>query len=66
VLTDIGPIEVEVPRDRDGSFEPKIVKKWQRRLSGIGEMVISLAAKGLTTEEVSAYLAEVRRDEVSR
>jgi putative transposase len=66
VLTDVGPVQVAVPRDREGSFEPKIVKKRQRRLSGVDEMVISLAAKGLTTGEVQAYLAEVYGAEVSR
>lgn len=58
VLTDVGPVETSVPRDRDGSFEPKIVKKRQMRLSGVDEMVISLFAKGLTTGEVQAHLAE--------
>ena len=66
VLTDVGPVEVEVPRDRDGSFEPKIVAKRQRRLSGVDELVISLSAKGLTTGEVQAHLAEVYGAEVSR
>src|SRR3954464_4503231 len=59
VLTDVGPVEIIVPRDRDGSFEPKIVKKRQKRLSGVDEMFISLAAKGLTTGEAQAHLAEV-------
>lgn len=59
VLTDVGPVELAVPRDRDGSFEPKIVRKRQKRLSGVDEMVISLSAKGLTTGEVQAHLAEV-------
>jgi transposase-like protein len=63
VLTDVGPVEIIVPRDRDGSFEPKTVKK---RLTGVDEMVISLAAKGLTTGEVQAHLAEVYGAEVSR
>jgi putative transposase len=66
VLTDVGPVEVTVPRDRDGSFEPKIVAKRQKRLTGVDEMVISLAAKGLTTGEISAHLAEVYGAEVSR
>src|SRR5689334_7126418 len=66
VLTDVGPVEIAVPRDRDGSFEPKIVKKRQKRLSGVDEIVISLAAKGLTTGEVQAHLAEVYGAEVSR
>jgi putative transposase len=46
VLTDTGPVEISVPRDRDSSFEPKIVAKRQRRLTGVDEMVISLSAKG--------------------
>lgn len=66
VLTDVGPVEIAVPRDREGSFEPKIVKKRQKRLSGVDEMVISLSAKGLTTGEVQAHLAEVYGAEVSR
>src|SRR4051812_38310894 len=52
VLTEVGPVEITVPRDRDGSFEPKIVKKRQKHLTGVDEMVISLAAKGLPTGEV--------------
>ncbi|GAB2483809.1 hypothetical protein GCM10027187_59240 [Streptosporangium sandarakinum] len=59
VITDVGPVEISAPRDRDGSFEPKIVRKRQRRPSGVDEMVVSLAAKGLTTGEISAHLAEV-------
>jgi transposase-like protein len=66
VLTDVGPVEIDVPRDRDASFEPKIVAKRRRRLGGVDEMVISLAAKGLTTGEISAHLAEVYGAEVSR
>ncbi len=66
VLTDVGPVEISVPRDREGSFEPKIVKERQKRLSGVDEMVISLAAKGLATGEVQAHLAEVYGAEVSR
>ncbi|AYN43308.1 IS256 family transposase [Streptomyces dangxiongensis] len=66
VLTDVGPVGIAVPRDREGSFEPRIVKKRQKRLSGVDEMVISLAAKGLTTGEVQAHLAEVYGAEVSR
>jgi len=57
VLPDVGPVEISVPRDREGSFEPKIVRKRQKRLSGVNEMVISLAARGLTTGEVQAHPA---------
>jgi transposase-like protein len=66
VLTDVGPVEIDVPRDRDASFEPRIVAKRQRRLTGVDEMVISLFAKGLTTGEISAHLAEVYGADVSR
>jgi putative transposase len=66
VLTEVGEVEVDVPRDRDGSFDPRIVKKRQRRLSGVDELVISLAAKGLTTGEIAAHFADVYGAEVSR
>jgi putative transposase len=66
VTTDIGPVEIEVPRDRDGSFEPQIVAKRQRRLTGVEEMVLSLSAKGLTHGEISAHLAEVYGANVSK
>ncbi|MFE9898842.1 IS256 family transposase [Streptomyces sp. NPDC005529] len=66
VLTDIGPVEIDVPRDREGTFEPAIVKKRQRRLTGVDEMVLSLSAKGLTHGEISAHLAEVYGAAVSK
>jgi putative transposase len=66
VTTEVGPVEIEVPRDRVGSFEPQIVKKRQRRLSGVDEMVLSLSARGLTHGEISAHLAEVYGAEVSK
>jgi len=66
VLTDVGPVEIDVPRDRNAEFEPRIVAKRQKRLTGVDEMVISLSAKGLTTGEISAHLAEVYGAEVSR
>lgn len=45
----VGPVQIEVPRDRDSSFDPVIVKKRQRRLGGVGTIVLSLVARGLTT-----------------
>jgi transposase-like protein len=66
VLTDTGPVEISVPRDRDSSFEPTMVAKRQRRLTGIDDMVISLSAKGLTHGEIAAHLAEVYGAEVSK
>ncbi|EST18324.1 hypothetical protein M878_45390 [Streptomyces roseochromogenus subsp. oscitans DS 12.976] len=66
VLTDVGPVEVKVPRDVADTFEPQIVKKRQRRLTGVDEMVLSLSAKGLTHGEISAHLAEVYGANVSK
>ncbi len=51
VTTDIGPVEIDVPRDREPSFEPRIVRKRQRRLDGVDGIVCSLSAKGLTHGE---------------
>ncbi|HBD4612352.1 TPA: transposase, partial [Shigella sonnei] len=60
VITDnAGPVEIEVPRDRQASFEPVIVRKRQRRLTDLDQVVLSLSAKGLTTGEISAHLGEV-------
>jgi putative transposase len=66
VITEVGPVDIEVPRDRDSTFEPATVKKRQRRLNGVDSMVISLTAKGLTTGEVQAHLAETYGTDVSR
>ena len=66
VLTDVGPVEIVVPRDRDGSFEPKLLPKHARRLPGVEDLVISLSAKGLTTGEICAHLAEVYGAQVSK
>jgi putative transposase len=66
VTTEAGPVEIAVPRDRDGSFQPQLVKKRQRRLSGVDDLVISLSAKGLTHGEISAHLAEIYGAEVSK
>ena len=66
MLTEIGPVEIEVPRDLDASFTPKIVKKRQRRLTGVDQIVLSLSARGLTTGEISAHFAEVYGASVSK
>ena len=66
VLTEIGPVTIEVPRDREGSFEPVIVGKRQRRLNGIDQIVLSLTARGLTTGEICAHFAEVYGASVSK
>jgi putative transposase len=67
VLTEAsGQVPIEVPRDRSGTFEPQIVRKRQRRLTGVDEMVLSLYAKGLTTGEISAHFAEIYGASVSK
>jgi putative transposase len=66
VLTEIGPVEIDVPRDTEASFSPQIVKKRQRRLTGVDEIVLSLTARGLTTGEISAHFAEVYGASVSK
>jgi putative transposase len=65
VITQAGPVTVAVPRDRAGSFEPGIVKKRQRRLAGVDEMILSLYARGMTTRDIAAHLKEVYGAEVS-
>ena len=59
VITAVGPVQIDVPRDRDGTFEPVIVRKRQRRLDDVDQIVLSLTARGLTTGEVSAHFADV-------
>ncbi|PXW25151.1 UNVERIFIED_CONTAM: mutator family transposase [Williamsia faeni] len=66
VLTEIGPVEIEVPRDTNSSFDPQIVKKRQRRLTGIDEIVLSLTAKGLTTGEDAAHFQDIFGASVSK
>jgi len=61
-----GVVEFDVPRDRDGTFEPVIVKKRQRRLTEVDEIVLSLYARGLTTGEISAHFAQIYGASVSK
>jgi putative transposase len=61
-----GEVCIEVPRDREGTFEPQIVKKRQRRLTDVDQIVLSLYAKGLTTGEISAHFAEIYGASVSK
>ena len=67
VLTEAtGQVTTRVPRDRDGTFQPVIVKKRQRRLNGVDEIVLSLYANGLTTGEISAHFAQIYGVSVSK
>jgi transposase-like protein len=67
VLTEnSGHVEIDVPRDRAATFDPQIVRKRQRRLTGVDEIVLSLYAKGLTTGEISAHFTEIYGASVSK
>ena len=66
VHTELGPVTLEVPRDREGTFEPVVVRKRQRRLNGVDEMVLSLSAKGLTTGEIADHFAQVYGQSMSK
>jgi putative transposase len=59
LLTEAGPVELETPRDRAGTFEPQIVPKGQRRLDGIDKIVLGLYAKGMTVRDIQAHLGEI-------
>src|ERR671928_1728311 len=61
-----GEVRIDVPRDREGTFEPQIVKKRQRRLTDVDEIVLSLYAKGLTTGEISAHFTDIYGASVSK
>ena len=65
VLTGSGELEIEVPRDRNGEFDPQLVKKGQRRLPGFDDKVIALYARGLTTREIQGHLMDLYDVEVS-
>jgi putative transposase len=66
VTTEIGQVDLRVPRDRNASFDPKTVPKGQRRLEGLWGNVISLYAKGMTTGDIQAHLAEIYDTDISR
>ena len=65
VLTDVGAVDLAVPRDRNGSFEPQIVRKGQTRLDGFNERIIALYARGMTTRDIRAHLREMYDVDVS-
>ena len=65
VRTDFGKIELEVPRDRAGSFEPQFVKKHERTLNGFDDKVISLYSRGMSTRDIQAHLKEIYGVDVS-
>lgn len=66
VTTEIGEVDLRIPRDRNGTFEPVTVPKFERRLDGLSGNVISLYAKGMTTGDIQAHLWEIYDTEISR
>jgi putative transposase len=65
VLTDDGPLPIEVPRDREGTFEPRLIGKHERRFTGFDDKILALYARGMTVREIQAFLAEMYAVEVS-
>ena len=65
LVTDVGQVEVEIPRDREGTFEPQLVAKHQRRLEGFDEKVLALYGRGMSTREIQGFLEEIYGTEVS-
>jgi putative transposase len=65
LLTEVGPVDLQVPRDRAGSFDPRIVRKGQSRLDGFNDRIIALYARGMTTRDIRAHLREIYDVDVS-
>src|SRR5918912_537687 len=71
LITEQGEVRIETPRDRNGTFEPRIVRKRQRRFEGFDDKILALYSRGLSTRDIEAHLAElygvsVGRDLISR
>ena len=65
VLTDDGPLDLAMPRDREGTFEPQLIPKHARRFTGFDDKILALYARGMTVREIQAFLAEMYAVEVS-
>jgi len=65
MLTEDGEIDIAVPRDRNGTFEPKLVPKGERRLDGFDDRIVSLYARGMSVREIQGHLQELYGVEVS-
>lgn len=64
VLTDDGPLRIEVPRDREGEFEPRLIGKHERRFTGFDDKIIAMYARGMTVREIQGFLAEMYATDV--
>src|SRR3990170_7094831 len=65
VLTDDGALSIDVPRDREGTFEPRLIAKHERRFTGFDDKILALYARGMTVREIQAFLLDMYRVEVS-
>jgi transposase-like protein len=65
IRTDDGPLRIEVPRDRDGSFEPILIPKHERRFTGFDDKIVAMYARGMTVREIQAFLSEMYSVDVS-
>src|SRR3954447_19733914 len=65
VLTDDGPLRIEVPRDREGEFEPKLIAKHERRFTGFDDKIIAMYARGMTVREIQGFLSEMYATQVT-
>jgi len=65
VLTETSRIDIRIPRDREGTFEPKLIARYQRRFPGFGEKIVSMYARGMTVREIQGHLLELYGLEVS-
>src|SRR5919109_4153836 len=66
LITEHGPVPIDTPRDRDGSFEPQIVRKRQRRFEGFDDKILALYSRGLSTRDIEAHLEEIYGVKVGR
>jgi len=65
VLTDDGPLRIEVPRDREGNFEPKLIGKHERRFTGFDDKIIAMYARGMTVREIQGFLSQMYATDVT-
>jgi putative transposase len=65
VLTDVGALRIDIPRDRDGTFEPQLIGKHERRFTGFDDKILAMYARGMTVREIQGYLAEMYSVDVS-
>src|SRR3546814_10900230 len=65
VTTDTGKLEIDVPRDRHGRFDPQLIAKYQRRFPGFDDKIVSMYARGMSTREISGHLRDLYGIDVS-